>query len=147
MRRVEAGILGNLTDMDTDMTPYAAGLGDFVNLDKGDFIGRDALANADRGRLLMGLTCATTTPGAGNIVRDGNKAVARIRMGVTSPTLGLGIGYVHFDTPGDWIGRELTLEDAGGSHHAVNIVDVPFFDPERKIVRGIDRTIPSGPVT
>ena len=147
MRRVEAGILGNLTDMDTDMTPYAAGLGDFVNLDKGDFIGRDALANADKGRLLMGLTCATTTPGAGNIVRDGNKAVARIRMGVTSPTLGLGIGYVHFDTPGNWIGRELSLEDAGGSHHAVNIVDVPFFDPERKIVRGIDRTIPSGPVT
>ncbi|MCH1484545.1 MAG: aminomethyl transferase family protein, partial [Alphaproteobacteria bacterium] len=74
---------------DTDMTPYAAGLGNFVNLDKGDFIGRDALASADKGRRLMGLTCATTTPGAGNIVRDGKKAVARIRMGVTSPTLGL----------------------------------------------------------
>ena len=77
--------------------------------------------------------------------RDGNKAVARIRMGVTSPTLGLGIGFVHFDTPGDWIGRELTLEDAKGNHHTASIVDVPFFDPERKIVRGIDRTIPPGP--
>ena len=131
--------------MDTNMTPYAAGLSNFVNLDKGDFIGRDALASAEKGRRLMGLTCATTTPGAGNNVRDGNKAVARIKMGVTSPTLGLGIGYVYFDTPGDWIGRELTLEDANGKIYAASIVDVPFFDPERKIVRGIDRTIPPGP--
>ena len=93
----------------------------------------------------MGLTCETTTPGVGNIVRDGNNAVAQIRMGVKSPTLGLGIGYVYFDTPGDWIGRELTLEDANGNRHTANTVEVPFFDPERKIVRGIDRTIPPGP--
>ena len=145
MRRVEAGILGNLTDMDTDMTPYAAGLGDFVNLDKCDFIGRNALASADKGRRLMGLTCATTTPGAGNIVRDGKKAVARIRMGVTSPTLGLGIGYVHFNAPGDWVGRTLTMRLPNGSLHDGQIVQPPFFDPDKKIVRGLDRSIPKRP--
>ena len=40
IRRIEGGILVNLTDMDITMTPYEAGLGPFVNLAKGDFIGR-----------------------------------------------------------------------------------------------------------
>ncbi|NDA08954.1 MAG: aminomethyl transferase family protein, partial [Alphaproteobacteria bacterium] len=48
IRRIEGGILGNTTDMDTSMTPYEAGLGAFVDMDKGDFIGRDALVDADR---------------------------------------------------------------------------------------------------
>lgn len=145
IRRIEGGILGNITDIDTGMTPYAAGLGAFVDMDKDDFIGRAALVDADPGVRLMGLTCATTTPGAGNIVRDGSNAVGHIRAGVPSPTLGLGIGYVYFDMAGDWVGRELTLEAADGSQHAAQIVDVPFFDPERKIVRGTDRTIPPRP--
>ena len=34
----------------------------FVDMDKGDFIGRDALVDADRRSLLMGLTCASATP-------------------------------------------------------------------------------------
>ena len=48
IRRIEGGILGNTTDMDTNMTPYEAGLGSFVNLSKGDFVGRDALVKADK---------------------------------------------------------------------------------------------------
>ena len=48
IRRIEGGILGNTTDMDASMTPFEAGLGAFVDLEKGDFIGRDALVDADR---------------------------------------------------------------------------------------------------
>ena len=48
IRRIEGGILGNTTDMDASMTPFEAGLGAFVDLEKDDFIGRDALIDADR---------------------------------------------------------------------------------------------------
>ncbi len=43
IRRIEAGILDNGTDFDLTMTPFEAGLGAFVDLDKPAFIGRDAL--------------------------------------------------------------------------------------------------------
>ena len=48
-RRIVAGILNNLSDVDASMTPFDAGLGDFVDLDgDDDFFGQDALGMADR---------------------------------------------------------------------------------------------------
>lgn len=48
IRRIEAGILDNISDFDTSMTPFEAGLGKFIDLDKDGYIGRDALLKADR---------------------------------------------------------------------------------------------------
>ena len=142
IRRIEGGILGNRTDMDTSMTPFEAGLGALVDLEKGDFVGRDALVNADRQTLLLGLTCSGTTPSFGSQIIDNGAVVGHITAGVPSPTLGLGVGYARFAAPGDWVGREMELRLPDGSTHVSNIVNLPFFDKERKIVRGIDRTIP-----
>ena len=142
-RRVEAGILGNLTDIDTTMTPYEAGLGWVVDLDKDDFIGRDALLNADQRSLLFGLTCADALPSATSDVLDGDRTVGRMTMGVHSHTLGCGVGYVRFDKPGEWPGRVLRIRLPNDEVHDCEIVDLPFFDPEKKIARGLDRTIPT----
>ena len=142
IRRIEGGILGNTTDMDASMTPFEAGLGAFVDLEKGYFIGRDALVDADRRPLLFGLTCVSATPSSGSEILDGEAVVGHITAGVPSPTLGLGIGYARFTGPGDWVGRRMGLRLPDGSTHACEIVDLPFFDREHKIVRGLDRTIP-----
>ena len=142
MRRIEAGILGNLTDMDTTMTPFEAGLGQFVDMERGGFVGRAALLHADRRPLLHGLKCSEALPSADSIVLDGDTPVGRMTMGVPSPTLGCGIGYVRFDEPGDWPGRSLRIRRPSGQIHPCEIVDLPFFDPEKRIVRGLDRTIP-----
>ena len=143
IRRIEGGILGNGTDMTPDMTPFEAGLTPFIDMDKGDFIGRAALIGKDRRCCLLGLTCATATPAAGSAVLDGDAVVGRITAGVPSPTLGLGVGYVRFNSPGDWLGRTLTLRLPDGSLHAGQIVQPPFFDPDKTIVRGLDRSIPA----
>ncbi len=145
IRRIEAGILGNLTDMTPDMTPFEAGLAPFVDMDKGDFIGRDALVDRDRRSCLFGMTCTTEIPAAGSVVMDGNVAVGRITAGVPSPTLGLGIGYVVFDSPGEWVGRTLRIRLPEGCEHDAEVVCLPFFDREKKIVRGLDRTAPIRP--
>ena len=142
IRRIEAGILGNLTDIDTTMTPFEAGLTPFINMNKGDFIGREALVHADRRCLLVGLTCQTATPAAGSVILDAGSAVGHITAGVPSPTLGCGIGYARFNQPGEWVGRSMHLKLTDGSLHACDIVSLPFFDPDKNIVRGIDRTIP-----
>ena len=143
IRRIEAGIFGNLTDIDTTINPFEAGLGFCVNMDKGDFIGRDALTNKDTGTCLLGLTCKTETPVSGSKVINGSKIVGHITAGVHSPTLNTGIGYVRFYEPNDWPGKNLDLKLPNGSLHKAEIVNLPFFDKEKHIVKGIDRTIPS----
>ena len=148
IRRIEGGILGNLTDMTPDMTPFEAGLAPFIDMGKGDFVGRDALVGKDTRSCLLGLTCATETPAAGSAVIDGDTVVGRITAGIPSPTLGLGVGYVHFNTPADdWVGRTLTMRLPDGSLHDGQIVQPPFFDQDKHIVRGLDRSIPERPQT
>ena len=143
IRRIEAGIFGNLTDIDTTINPFEAGLGFCVNMDKGDFIGREALVNKDKRTCLLGLTCKTETPISGSKVIDGDKIVGHITAGVHSPTLNTGIGYVRFYEPNDWPGKNLDLKLPNGNLHKAKIVNLPFFDKEKHIVKGIDRTIPS----
>ncbi len=150
IRRIEGGILGNLTDMDATMTPFEAGLAPFIDMNKGDFIGREALLGKDTRSCLFGLTCKTATPSSQSAVVDGDKVVGHITAGVPSPTLGLGIGYVRFHAPGDWVGRSLTLRlpdnaDRQAPEHPAEVVGLPFFDRGKSIVRGLNRAIPQRP--
>ena len=120
IRRIESGILDNGSDIEPDLTPFGAGLGQFVRLDKGDFIGRAALEAADRGQLLFGLLCATATPEAGLEVHRDNSPVGHMTMGTWSPTLETGVGYVRFDQPlpdDDWLGKTVSLVDHDGTPH------------------------------
>ena len=142
IRRIEAGILGNLTDMDTTMTPFEAGLEPFINMNKGDFIGRASLEDKDRRSCLLGVTCQTETPAAGSAIIQNSNEVGYITAGVPSPTLECGIGYVRFMEPGDWIGQQLSLKLPSGQTHQCKVVELPFFDRDKNIVRGVDRSIP-----
>ena len=143
IRRIEGGILGNLSDIDTSMTPFEAGLAPFVDMEKGDFIGRSALVDRDRRPVLFGIKCQTAVPAAGSVILDAGRPVGRVTAGVPSPTLGCGVGYARFSAPGDWIGRSLRLSLPNGETHEGQIVDLTFFDKEKNIVRGIDRHIPA----
>lgn len=145
IRRIEGGILGNLTDMDTTMTPFEAGLASFIHMNKGDFIGREALAGKDTRSCLLGLTCSTETPSAGSAVMKGDRIVGHITAGVPSPTLNLGIGYVRFNAPGEWVGQTLLMRLPDGSIHECLTVELPFFDREKNIARGVDRSVPKRP--
>ena len=135
-RRIEAGILDNLIDMDMGMTPYQAGLGAFVDLEKPDFLGRDALLQADRNPLLFGLKCSAT-PSRGAVLLDGDLIVGRVTNGSWSPSLNCGIGYARFDAPGDWPNRSLNLKQPGGEIAPCEIVELPFLDPEKLLARGL----------
>jgi glycine cleavage system aminomethyltransferase T len=142
VRRLEAGILDNVTDFDHTMTPFAAGLAAFVHVDKEGFVGRSALQDADKRIRLLGVTCATATPGYRETVLENGNPVGHITAATWSPTLDCGIGYVRFDEPGDWVGKTLTLMSEDGKTAACKVVDLPFFDKEKKIPRGLDKAVP-----
>jgi aminomethyltransferase len=142
IRRIEAAILDNGTDMDTTTTPFQAGLGAFVDLNKQGFIGRAALESADRRTLLYGLKCAGAVPSMNDTVVDGARVVGRVTAGAQSPCLNTGIGYVRFNEPANWAGRTLNLKRATGESHSCDIVELPFYDKDKRIPRGIDKATP-----
>ena len=136
IRRIEAGILGNLTDMDNTMTPFEAGLGKFVDLNKQSFVGQKQLINSDKKTLLFGFTCSERTPSSGSIILENNKPVGSITAGVQSPTLNCGIGYVRFKEGNDWVGKKLQIEFRDGFKASGEVVDLPFFDREKLLLKG-----------
>lgn len=141
IRRMEAAILDNGTDMDMSMTPYQAGLGTFIDLNKEDFTGRAALLEADRRPLLFGLKCEAV-PDMDYEILDGQHVVGYVTGGAWSPYLQSGIGYVRFNEPGQWAGRTLSLKVEEGEICPCEIVELPFYDPEKRIARGLDKSIP-----
>ncbi|MEI7760831.1 MAG: aminomethyltransferase family protein [Thermoleophilia bacterium] len=132
IRRIEAGILDNGTDMDSAMTPFAAGLGAFVDLEKVAFVGREALGAADRRPLLFGISGASIPSTGATLYCDGS-AAGRVTTGAWSPFLGCGIGYVRMNEPGALAGTELSAAD----DTSFQIVELPFHDREKAIPRGL----------
>ncbi|SMC11381.1 aminomethyltransferase family protein [Roseovarius aestuarii] len=134
-RRIEAGILDSGSDFDSTMTPFEAGLERFIDLGKEDFIGRDALLAARGGTRLYGLRCDAAIPTGGDLVLDGNACVGTVTTGAHSPYLACGIGYVRFDSPGDWAGKTMTLQSSRLGEIACKITALPFYDHEKRLPR------------
>jgi aminomethyltransferase len=70
------------------------------------------------------------------------RVVGKMQIGVWSPTLEKGIGYVRFYEPAagknSWLGATVTLTDDEGDQHECKIVSLPFFDAEKRIPRGLE---------
>jgi glycine cleavage system aminomethyltransferase T len=132
VRRIEAGILDNGSDIDSSMTPYEAGLGGFVDLSKDDFVGRDALLTADRRPRLVGLKTHDTIERGMDIAVNGTP-MGRIAATAYSPYLGHWLGYACFGKSGDWIGLEIACGPDGVPGETVGL---PFYDAEKLIPRG-----------
>ena len=126
-------------DIDETTTPYEAGLGRTVKLDKGDFIGRAALAkiqNAGPSRKLVGLEIGDKPVAVAgkSKIKIGQEAVGHVTVVGFSPTLNkaIGLGYVSAQCAKD--GQPLTLTGESGETSA-KIVPLPFFDPKGTRIR------------
>jgi aminomethyltransferase len=142
IRRIEAGILDNGTDFDRSMTPFEAGLGAFVDLEKEDFVGRAALLKSGRAKRLFGLKCPEAAPAYRNEILHGQEVVGHVTAGAWSPYLDTGVGYARFNAPGNWAGRKLKVKSADNRTLGCEIIDLPFYDKEKLIPRGLSKDIP-----
>ena len=136
IRRIEAGILNAGADFNPTTTPYAAGLGRFVDEDKVDFIGKAALQTADKGRRSHGIKCADGEPLiAGSVQIDGTP-VGVVTAGATSPFLGHGIGIALIDSAEHGLGTGIMVACRDGSLRAGVLVELPMYDQACEIPRG-----------
>ena len=128
--RLEAGMPLYGNELGRDVTPYEAGLGRVVRLDKpGDFVGREALAaRAAEGprRTLIGLLARSRrVPRHGYaVVTAAGDRVGVVTSGAPSPTLGtpIAMAYVERDAGGPF------GIDVRGKTEPAEVTGLPFYD-------------------
>jgi aminomethyltransferase len=138
--RLEAGMPLYGNELGPDLTPFDAGLGRVVKLDKpGDFVGRAALADraqAKPERELVGLVGRSRrVPRHGYDVLWDRTACGKVTSGAPSPTLGrpIAMAYVASDVAseareaGPGSGPDRLAVDVRGNAEPAGLVPLPFY--------------------
>jgi aminomethyltransferase len=128
--RLEMGYALYGNDMDEGNNPLEAGLGWITRMDKGDFIGRDAIARVrEQGpaRRLIGFVCTERGfPRHGYQVRIDGQPAGVVTSGIVSPMLQQGIGmcYVPADAARPGTPVEIMVRDRAV---AAELMRPPFY--------------------
>jgi 4-methylaminobutanoate oxidase (formaldehyde-forming) len=138
--RLEKGYRVWGADITPDETPYEAGLEFAVKLDKGDFIGRQALAEVNDRELERKLACLvledprSVTLGS-EPVRLDDEITGRVTSGGYGYTVGRSIAYAYLPAakaqPGQAVEVEIFGEWVGGE-----VAGEPLWDPQGERIRG-----------
>lgn len=137
--RIEGGFIIGGIEYDPTVSPYECGLGWSVDLDKGDFQGREGCLR-DREATSLRLTSVVLEAGgdsaSGAPLHVGSDEIGLVTQAVESPHLGgktLGLAKIRKDLrePGVRVVARVGGEDVAGE-----VVRHPVYDPERKRARG-----------
>jgi aminomethyltransferase len=128
--RLEMGYALYGNDLDEEHTPLEAGLGWVVKLDKGEFVGRDALLSqkeAGLQRRLVGFRLLERGfPRHGYLVRVDGEVAGVVTSGVVSPSTGEGVGmaYVPASAAKQGTRIEIVIRD---QNVPAEVVRPPFY--------------------
>jgi aminomethyltransferase len=129
--RLEMGMALYGNDIDDTVTPLEANLGWLTKLEKGDFVGRDALLKQKEAGLTKRLVGFTTDDGR-SIARHGypvfyeGKPSGTVCSGTMSPSLGIPIGTAYLPLAGAKKGSRFEVE-IRGKRTAATVVKPPFY--------------------
>jgi glycine cleavage system aminomethyltransferase T len=138
IRRIEGGFLNYGADMTLDDTPYHVRLDRLVDLDKEDFIGKDALVRvreAGVDRKLVGIEISGSPVDFNETkwpVLDGGRVIGRVTSAIYSPRLKKNIGYAMVPIDRADLGTEVTVRHPRRLRTAT-VVPMPFIDPGKEI--------------
>lgn len=122
-------------EISATITPIEAGLGMFVKMDKGDFIGRDALAKQkEEGakRKLVGFEMLERgIPRTHYEVQVDGRKIGEVTTGTMGPTVKKNIGLALIETEYATIGQELDIIIRNKPVKGV-IVKTPFYKREKQ---------------
>jgi 4-methylaminobutanoate oxidase (formaldehyde-forming) len=143
--RLEKGYRVWGADITSDETPYEAGLGFAVKLDKGDFVGRDALVDAKDRPLSRKLACLvlaeprSVTLGSEPVRIDGD-IVGRVTSGGYGYTVGSSIAYAYLPVDASETGRAVEVE-IFGEWVPSEVADEPLWDPKGERIRSVSAAV------
>ncbi len=131
--RLEKGFLHWKSDILTEFDPFETGLDRFVRMDKGDFVGRDALVarqkDGPRKRLVTLSVDATDRPAhPGASVMEGDRVVGTVTSGDWGHRTGLNLAYAFVDPDRADTGTDLAI-DALGTMVPATVIEPSPYDP------------------
>jgi glycine cleavage system T protein len=137
--RLEKGYRYWSGEITPDYTPYEAGLGFAVKLDKGDFIGREALVKQKEGELKQKLCCIAisddrTIALGKEPIRAGDKIIGWVAAGGYGYSVAMSLVYAYLPTEYSKPGTELNIEFFG-TQVAAEVVKSPLWDSKGERIR------------
>jgi len=138
--RLEKGYRYWSADVTPEHTPWEAGLGFCVRLDKGDFIGREALVKQKADGVATKLVCLTLADPAsvvigGEPILAEGRMIGRVTSGGYGYTVGASIAYGYVPVASSAPEARLAIELFGDSVTAT-VRREPLYDPGGQKVRG-----------
>lgn len=138
--RLEKGYRYWSADVSPDYTPYEAGTGFAVKLNKGEFIGREALLQQKAVGLQRRICCLvladSTAIAIGNEpVRSGEQVVGWITSGGYGYSVGRSIAYAYLPMGYAAVGTTLDVEIIG-ERVAATVTAEPLWDPKGERIKG-----------
>jgi glycine cleavage system T protein len=137
--RLEKGYRLWGAEVHTDYHPYEAGLGFAVKLDKGDFIGRDALVRVSAQGLRRKLCCLTFEDRAAVVlgkepVLDGEAVLGYVTSANFGYSVERSIAYAYLPMEHAGVGSRVEVEYFGRRYPAT-VSDEPLYDPKGRRLR------------
>ncbi len=138
--RLEKGYRYWSSEISPDYTPYEAGLGFAVKLDKGDFIGREALLKQKEAGLKQKLCCLTLSDsqtialGKEPIRSAEGRIIGWVAAGGYGYSVGKSIIYSYLPIEFSKVGTKLEIEFFGEQVGAA-VVQSPLWDPKGERIR------------
>ena len=145
-RRIEAGLLSAGRDFTKDRSPFAVGLGKFIDFNKGDFIGRDYLLNASKYCLTWGMRVENSFALVDSEISIDNKKVGIVTSSTWSPFQVCGVAIVHMDKAEFGPDTIVDVRCDDGTLQKGEICTLPMYDEKGEIQRGLKENIPSSPI-
>jgi 4-methylaminobutanoate oxidase (formaldehyde-forming) len=135
--RLEKGYRVWGSDITPDETPYEAGLGFAVKLDKGDFLGREALLERsvpERRLVCLVLDDARSVALGSEPVRIDGEIAGRVTSGGYGYSVERSIAYAYVPAAAAAAGRPVEVE-IFGEWVGGEVADEPLFDPAGERIR------------
>ena len=128
--RIEAGYPLYGHEIDDETTPYEVGLSWIVKLEKGDFLGREALLSATPTKDLVGVSMKEPgIPRQGFRLFDPSGEIGRVTSGTYSPTFQKGVALARVTPPLTNAARDeknISIDIRGKKREAM-VVKLPFY--------------------
>ncbi len=128
--RLEAAMPLYGHELSEEVDPFQAGLSWAVKMDKGDFIGRDALLRRREDTTLprrVGLELAGRRAAReGSAVLSDGRTIGRVTSGTVTPTLNKAIAMAYIDPASTAVGTVCAVDIRGKTEEA-RVVPLPFY--------------------
>jgi 4-methylaminobutanoate oxidase (formaldehyde-forming) len=137
--RLEKGYRYWSGDIGPDYTPYEAGLGFAVRLEKGEFIGRSALLRQRAEGLKRRLCCLTLADAMAVVLGNepiwgGGRVVGWVSSGGYGHAVGKSIAYAYLPVEYSTPGRTFEIE-LFGQQIPATVVQAPLWDAKGERIR------------